>query len=177
MSDWQISTACTGFVPATIVVYAIEPGDGGRPTNSFSQRSMRQIASHPLWIGHALDGRDVRASLDAGIEALVDLAVNEPPVAITRELIYCRFPLSDGSGNPPWLLRSAAETVARLLQAQIPTLVFCSAGLSRSPCIAAAGLALALNLPPDECIRIVTAGAPSDVSPALWHAVVTSLAK
>ena len=39
--------------------------------------------------------------LDAGIEALVDLGLNERPVQLTRELIYCRFPLNDGGGNSP----------------------------------------------------------------------------
>src|SRR5436189_138299 len=60
-----------------------------------------------------------------------------------RELIYLRFPLLDGEDNEPALLIQAMQTVARLLQARIPTLVCCGGGLSRSPAIVAAALALA----------------------------------
>jgi protein-tyrosine phosphatase len=137
---------------------------------------MRQIASYPLWIGHSGDARNLQVLLDVGIEAIVDLAMSEPPIAVTRELIYCRFPLLDASGNHPRLLRVAAETVARFINAQIPTLVFCGAGLSRSPCIAAAGFALALDRPADDCLRMVTADGARDVSPQLWHDVTTALA-
>ena len=28
---------------------------------------------------------------------MVDLALNEPPAVVPRELVYCRFPLGDGS--------------------------------------------------------------------------------
>jgi protein-tyrosine phosphatase len=136
---------------------------------------MRQLKPHPLWIGHAGDGRDVRAILDAGIDAIVDLALGEPPVQVTRELVYCRFPLVDGPGNSPWLLKSAIDTVVRLLKARVPTLVMCSAGLSRSPSIAAAALARHLERDPAECLRFVTHQAPSDVSPELWKSVVEAL--
>jgi hypothetical protein len=47
---------------------------------------------------------------------------------LTRELVYCRFPLVDGAGNPPWLLRAAVETVAGFVRAGVPTLVFCGPG-------------------------------------------------
>src|SRR5207244_524756 len=90
---------------------------------------MRQLSGLPLWLGHVGDARDLRAVLSAGILAVVDLALNEPPVRITRELVYCRFPLLDGMGNPPWLVRAAVDTVARLLRAGTPTLVYCSGGM------------------------------------------------
>ena len=95
---------------------------------------MRQVGEYPLWIGTARDARDIRAVLDADIEAVVDLAMEEPPVALTRELVYLRFPLLDGEGNPVWLLRSAVVAVSQLIAARVPTLVACSAGMSRSPC-------------------------------------------
>ena len=44
---------------------------------------MRQIAGLPLWLGHVGDARDLRAVLSAGILAVVDLAVNEPPLPMT----------------------------------------------------------------------------------------------
>lgn len=84
---------------------------------------MRPVLGYPLWIGTARDARDVRRILDAGIEGVVDLAVEEPPATLTRELTYLRFPLLDGSGNPPWLIRAAVTTLAVLVRERVPTLV------------------------------------------------------
>src|SRR5688500_1244777 len=102
---------------------------------------MRQVASYPLWVGNRGDVRDFRDIFQAGIVALIDLALNEPPVPVPRELVYGRFPLIDGSDNPPWLLRAAVDTTAHLLRSGVSTLVICSAGISRSPAVAAAALA------------------------------------
>ncbi|WP_422928795.1 protein-tyrosine phosphatase family protein [Singulisphaera sp. PoT] len=133
---------------------------------------MRRIAGYPLWLGHAGDGRDLRAIHEAGIEAVVDLAANEPPAVLSRDLIYLRFPLADGPGNPPWLVRLAVESVAKLLASGTPTLVCCSEGLSRSPCIAAAAIDhLNPGETPQGLARIAGAGI-ADASPLLWAEVV-----
>ena len=70
--------------------------------------------------------------LAVGIEAVVELADSEQVAVLPRELVRCRFPLSDGGINPPWLLRMASDAVAALIRADIPTLVCCAAGMSRS---------------------------------------------
>jgi hypothetical protein len=137
---------------------------------------VRQIPGYPLWLGHAGDARDLRGILSAGILAVVDLALNEPPAALTRELAYLRFPLVDGAGNPPWMLRSAVDAVAGLLRSGTPTLVYCGAGLSRSPCIAGAALALVRGCSLAEGLEMVTQGGPADVSPGLWVDVQAFLA-
>jgi hypothetical protein len=129
---------------------------------------MRRVPGYSLWLGHAGDVRDVRVLLSTGIVAVVDLAIQEAPAPLTRELAYLRFPLVDGPGNPPWLLRTAVETVAGLLRNDIPTLVGCGAGLSRSPCIAGAAIARIRNCPADEGLAIALGSAPADVSPGLW---------
>ncbi|HJT76403.1 MAG TPA: hypothetical protein VJ739_04300 [Gemmataceae bacterium] len=134
---------------------------------------MRSVPAQPLWLGHVGDARDLRRVLSLGIGALVDLALNEPPVTVTRELVYCRFPLLDGPGNPPWLLRLAAETTAALVRSGTPTLVFCSGGMSRSPAVAAAALALATGRPPDSCLAEVCRSGPADLSPGLWQEVTS----
>src|SRR5438128_271779 len=103
---------------------------------------MNQFVPHLLWLGHAGDGRDFRRLFDSGIKALIDLAMEEPPTQPPRELIYCRFPLLDGAGNDAQLLLLATQTVMALLQRHVPTLVCCANGMSRSPAIAAAALAL-----------------------------------
>lgn len=132
---------------------------------------MRQVPGLSLWIGHVGDVRDLDGIHAAGIVAVVDLAMNEPPAALTRELTYCRFPLIDGSGNPSWLLRMAVETVACLLRSGTPTLVSCGMGLSRSPCIAGAAIARVRGCPTAEGLAIATQSAAADVSPGLWAEV------
>lgn len=128
---------------------------------------MHKIEPYQLWLGHVGDVRDLRNVLSLGIAAIVDLAANEAPAKLTRDLVYCRFPLVDGAGNPPSLLRLAIETTAHLIEAEIPTLVYCSAGMSRSPAIAAGALAVVTEMPADECLSKLI-GLGGDVSPALW---------
>ena len=48
---------------------------------------MRRIRDLPLWIGHAGDVRNTRLVLETGIRAVVDLAIEEPPAALARELV------------------------------------------------------------------------------------------
>ena len=135
---------------------------------------MRRVGARPLWLGHAGDSRDLPGLLDLGIAAVVDLAWDELPATVTRDLVYCRFPLVDGSGNPLWLLRAAVETAARLIQDRVPTFVFCGAGLSRSPAIVAAALALAENRPIGEGWNEVMPGG-GDLTPGLWQDLVKLL--
>ncbi|MBI3408390.1 MAG: dual specificity protein phosphatase family protein [Planctomycetes bacterium] len=130
---------------------------------------MKQIIPHCLWIGHAGDGRDFKQVHQAGIRAIVQLAIEEPPLACPRELIYCRFPLVDGSGNDNNLLLLAVHTLAKLLENRISTLVICGGGISRSPAISAAALAMAFNLTPADAIATVNSHAGLDVSPGLWR--------
>ena len=137
---------------------------------------MRQVEGYPLWLGNVGDVRDIPALLMAGVGAVVDLAVNESPAILPREIVYCRFPLTDGADNPTWLLRAATETVAALLRSNVPTLIYCGAGMSRTPAIAAAGLALATGSSPAEALAVVCNTGIADVSPALWADVQSVLA-
>jgi protein-tyrosine phosphatase len=136
---------------------------------------MRQVPGYSLWLGHVGDFRDLSRILSSEIAALVDLAVNEPPLTFTRELVYLRFPLVDNSGNPPWLLQSAIEAVAQLLRSRTPTLVFCAQGLSRTPCIAAAAISRLRGCSPSDALTIVAQAGPADVSPGLWSDIVATL--
>jgi hypothetical protein len=128
---------------------------------------MRSFPPYSLWIGHVGDARDTPSMLNSGIAAMIDLAINELPVPVHREMIYCRFPLVDGIGNPPWLLRLAIETTASLLKRQTETLVFCSGGMSRSPAIAAAALSVLTGHSPQECLSDLLGG-PMDVATGIW---------
>ena len=99
------------------------------------------------------------------------MAVTELPLQPPREFIYCRIPLLDGSGNDSGLLQLAVSSVATLLQYEVPTLICCAAGMSRSPAIAAAAIAMNENLDLDECLRRVAKFRVADVSPGLWEDV------
>lgn len=136
---------------------------------------MRQIKGCSLWLGHVGDTWDPREVLSAGIRAVVDLAMNEQPALLPRELVYCRFPLLDGAGNPPWLLRAAIETVAGLVRSGTPTLVYCGAGMSRSPCIVGAALSLVRGCSLAGGLALATQSGPCDVAPALWQEVQATL--
>ena len=96
---------------------------------------MRQIVPHALWLGHAGDGRDFPHILAAGIQAVVQLAAEEPPLELPRDLIYCRVPILDGPGNDIKLLSLATTTIANLLEKRIAVLVCCGGGMSRSPAL------------------------------------------
>jgi len=98
---------------------------------------MNRISPYPLWIGHGGEGHDLSPIYDAGIEAVVELSVEEPPFSTPRDLISCRFPLIDGAGNRPEHLALAVRTVAALIASATPTLVCCDCGMSRSPAVAA----------------------------------------
>lgn len=127
---------------------------------------MRQVPGRRLWLGNAGDLWDARSVLAVGVEAVVELSDSEPFASLPRELIRCRFPLSDGGDNPKWLLRLATETVAALLREKVPVLVCCSAGMSRSVCVAAGGVSLAEERLFSETILEIASG-PADVSPGL----------
>lgn len=133
---------------------------------------MRRVEGFPLWIGTARDARDIRGVLDAGIEAVVDLAMEEPPAHPTRELVYLRFPLTDDDGNPHARLRVALRAVTELVGNGVPTLVACGAGMSRSPALVAAAVSRLTGVPPGAALAGLRATGPVDVSPGLWQALV-----
>lgn len=137
---------------------------------------MNQIVPHLLWLGHAREGRDYQKVFEAGVRAVVELAAEESPSIVPRELVYCRFPLLDGPGNETGWLYLAIHTVATLLERRVPTLVSGGAGLSRSPTVAAAALSWIHQESPEECLQRVTKQHPSDVSPGLWSEVREFLA-
>ncbi|QDT44140.1 Dual specificity phosphatase, catalytic domain [Gimesia alba] len=132
---------------------------------------MREVFSQLLWIGNARDARDVQGVLDLGIAAVIDLALEEPPITFPREIVYCRLPLIDGDENNPAILESAIETTTRFVQSEVPTLVACSGGMSRSPAIAAAAMSRINQTRFADIIKQIAADGPCDVAPGLWNAI------
>lgn len=129
---------------------------------------IREALPRRLWLGNAVDARDVVAVLNKGIGAVVDLAMEEPPAQYPRDVVYCRFPLVDGAGNRPELVRAAVDVTASFIRSGLSTLVACGGGMSRSPTIAAAALAKAEGCSLDDGLREVTGNAVHDVSTSLW---------
>ena len=116
-----------GSIPGRGGLVRFGPESRKSPSDRGGSRHMRRVAGYSLWLGHAGDVRDVPGMLAAGSSAVIDLAIEEAPGPMTRELLYCRFPLVDGPGNPPWMLRVAVELVAGLIRDDVATLVGCGA--------------------------------------------------
>ena len=132
---------------------------------------MREILSGRLWLGNSADLRNVEGILQNGIQAVIDLAIEQLMPTLSRTLVYCRFPVLDGQQNHATALRTAIETVVLFLQREIPSLVCCGAGMSRSPAVIAAALSVFQGGTPDDRLRQIAIGHPHDVSPQLWEAV------
>jgi hypothetical protein len=153
-----------------------EVANGGGTLHSEAVKSMREVIPTRLWIGNALDARNVTGVLDLGIAVVVDLAIEGPPIQFPRDVVYCRFPLIDGAGNQPAVLRAAVETVANFIEFQTPTLVACGAGMSRSPAIVAAAMATTKRITVADALKALIAGQPHDVSPGLLAEISMLLA-
>jgi hypothetical protein len=132
---------------------------------------MREVVPRLLWIGNARDVRDIREVLSHEIGAVVQVAADDAAVTFPRDIIFCHFPLLDGAGNPAVVLKTAVHTVALLARLHMPTLVTCSNGMSRSPAIAAAGMAVANRESPDEWLKRIAATGPHDVGPGMWNEI------
>jgi protein-tyrosine phosphatase len=130
---------------------------------------MRCVEPFPLWLGGRGDVADLPGVLALGVEAIVDLADAEPALAVPRNIVHIRFPMIDGGGNPTWLLGLAVDVVERLLNGNVPTLVCCQSGMSRSPSVVALALSRVTGLSPAESLARCVESGPGDVSPALWH--------
>jgi hypothetical protein len=132
------------------------------------EKLMREAIPNCLWLGNAADARDISAVLGLRIVAIVDLAMEEPSILFPRDIVYCRIPLVDGSGNRPEIIRAAVDLTASLIDSRVPTLVACGAGMSRSPIIVAAALARIDGRSLEQALEDITAGVAHDVSTSLW---------
>ena len=138
---------------------------------------MNRLQPYPLWIGHIGDARDLSLLYEHGVEVVVQLAIEEPVVATARDLVLLRVPLYDGTGNSAANLRLAVQVVSELIRERRPTLVSCSAGMSRSPVIVAVALARVEHREAVECLEEVRRAVPVDVSPGFWGEVVRVFSK
>lgn len=152
---------------------ALMPGRPGIRKNRTSKgaSTVRAVYGDLLLIGNAIEARNMRLLYDNEVRAVLDLAANEKPASLGRDHIYVRVPILDGDGNSDRDIELAIITLVHLMKTETKTLVACSAGMSRSPCVAAASIALASNRSIDECMRKIISAGPNDASPILWHHV------
>jgi protein-tyrosine phosphatase len=132
---------------------------------------MREVLSGTLWLGNAADVHNVESIMQAGILAVIDLAFEQLMPTLPRTLAYCRFPIMDGQQSSRSVLRAAIETLISLLRNGMPTLVCCSAEMSRSPAVVAGGLSILQGGSPADRLRQIALGHPHDVSPQFWKDV------
>ncbi|HUG17833.1 MAG TPA: dual specificity protein phosphatase [Planctomycetaceae bacterium] len=133
---------------------------------------MHCLIEQQLWQGNAVEAGDVRAILNLGVQAVVDLAAEEEPIRYPRDILVLRYPIIDGAGNPRWLLESIVSSLHNLLRNEIPTFVYCSAGLSRSPALCSAALARFRDVSMEDALAIVLGERSLDISTALWSELV-----
>ena len=91
---------------------------------------------------------------------------------LSRELIYLRIPIIDGSGNSHADLTLALKTSVHFIENSISTLIACRAGMSRSPAVASVALSLINSQSPDSMLQKVIKGHPHDISTSLWSDLV-----
>jgi hypothetical protein len=130
---------------------------------------MREILPRRLWLGNAGDAHNVDGVMQAGILAVIDLAIEQLMPTLPRSIVYCRFPIMDGQQSCQAVLCAAIETLVSLVKMEIPTLVYCGAGMSRSPAVIAGALSILQGGNPDDHLRQIVLGHPHDVSPQLWQ--------
>ncbi|MEL6106398.1 MAG: dual specificity protein phosphatase [Planctomycetota bacterium] len=138
---------------------------------------MHELLPKRLWIANAIEARDARMLFDLGIEAVVDVAYEEAPARLPRQLIYCRFPLNDGGGNPSSTLRLAVRIVTELVENAVPTAVACSAGMSRSPLIAAFAASQLVGESADDILKDLAQWRPLQLNAALWNEALAALSR
>jgi len=134
---------------------------------------MKSVFDSNLSIGNVSEGHNTQLLFDQEIESLVDLAYEEKPASYPREIFHLRIPLIDGQGNSRLRIRIAIISVAEIIRADSKALIFCSAGLSRSPVIVIASYALVTQSDPGMLFDQYSENYPHQISPPLWNDVLS----
>lgn len=132
---------------------------------------MYDITPNRLWIGNAGDLLKPAALELVGVKAVVQVALAEEMPQLSREMLLAHFPIVDGSGNARGMIAAALDLTASLIRSKVATVVCCSGGMSRSPCIAAGALAMTEGLDPEETLRNIIHDRPHDIAPGVWQEV------
>lgn len=136
---------------------------------------MIRVPESRLLLGTSEDLKDIRTVLGEGISAIIDLGIEEPVPLLPRATNYCRLTLSDDGENDPATVAAAIRMAATFLAGDHDVLICCHAGLSRSPSVAAAALAITRGQSASHALCMLGGLKRTDVSAAFWNQVVTVL--
>ncbi len=136
---------------------------------------MLNIPNSDIWLGNTSDLRDIRSVLKHGVTAIIDLAIEDPLPTIPRATTYCRFMITDDGENNPANIHAAILAASAFVSGGHVAAICCSAGLSRSPSIAAATMSYISGDSPTATLELVSAVKHIDVNPAFWNQVVDVL--
>lgn len=136
---------------------------------------MTEILPSLIWLANGLEVRDLELIGEMQIDAIVDLAYEEPPIASLKSRLTFRVPLIDGEGNNRTHIRLAVLTTTELIRSKTPFVIACSAGISRSPAILAAGLAMVDHCTVEEKLEFIKAKKRIGVSQAFLSDVQSAM--
>lgn len=122
-----------------------------------------------VWLGNAIELRNPKLLYENSIRCVVDLAYEEKAAQLPRDILYLRFPLLDGQGNPPSHMRLALGATIQLFEEHEPFVVGCSAGMSRSPSLLSFVLAHCTGVCAEEVLEKIAAKRQLEIKPSLWN--------
>ena len=122
---------------------------------------MRKVTGFPLWLGHAGDVRDPAAVLEAGISAVVCVAGSEPvPSLPAQAASIAAFRWSTAPTIQSGFCERRSRRWRGCCAPGLPHCCTVRAGISRSPAVAGAAIALASGCSPEEGLIAATRSAP-----------------
>ena len=133
-----------------------------------------EVLKDGLYFGNASKARDLQALHQAEIAAVVDVAYEESPAALSRDIIYHRIPLIDGETNDPTFVQAAILVTEQSLRLNLRTLVCCSAGMSRSPTIAVVAAARFTGQKTDDVLTKVLEKTSLGIHPGFWNSAAAA---
>ena len=138
---------------------------------------MFELLPKQLRVANAIEVRDAKLLFETEIAAVVDVAYEESPARLPRQFVYCRYPLNDGGGNSATMIRLAVRTLVELIRAEMPTAIACSAGVSRSPTIAALAVAELKTVSPNTILQQIAKQRPLQLNAVFWNDALAALSE
>lgn len=126
-----------------------------------------QRVTDNLYIGSATDAADHPTYTEYGIDAVVNLAYDDPTDGYPEYVTVHRHAFDDGPDAYTGTFHDAVTTVLNLLDAGNTVLVHCHRGVSRSGSIAAAVIAAQTDTSVTDAVDQITAVTGEEPHPAL----------
>jgi len=105
-----------------------------------------------LFVGGYINGAELALANPLDIRAVLNVST-EQPYAKRPGVNYCEVPFDDGRSVPEQAFNRCMEFLMFQYETGLKTLVHCAAGVSRSPCVAAAFLHVSDQMPFDAALN------------------------